>query len=124
MVKVLEEKGTRQANVGYRVVNLRRYNLEVNPTHLETTQDVKREVCKLCYLGKSKENGGYNSLEEKRKCDDCATDINRRHDQAKKEGKEFVVEVESLKVISPALTTFGKNFDQPTSTIKGLEEDF
>lgn len=120
MVKVLETKGTREANVGWRKVNLTTYSLGVNTALYETPGDVKKEVCKICYLGRSKENGKYNSPGEMKMCDDCATDMNRKHDQAKKEGKEFVVEVETLKVISPVLTAFGKNFDEPT--IKGLED--
>jgi hypothetical protein len=122
MVKVLEEKGTREATVGYRRLNLITYCLEVNPTHLTTPKEAKGEVCRLCYLGEGKKKGLYSSLEEKRACDDCATDMNRKHSQAKKEGKKFVVEIESCKLISPALTAFAKNDDQPT--IKGLEEDF
>lgn len=122
MVKILETKGTREADVGWRKVNLTTYSLCVDPAHLTTPEEAKREVCRLCYLGEGKKKGLYNSLEEMKKCNDCATDMNRKHDQAKREGKEFVFEVEACKVIGPALTAFAKNYDQPR--IRGLEEDF
>ncbi len=107
MVKVISEKGDRkEATLGWRKLVLRTYALGIDTKYYENPEDAKRDVCGICYMGECKKKGTYFSLEDKRACDGCSTDMTKKHSEAKKNGTEFNVEVETTRKLAPALTVF------------------
>jgi len=97
--------------------------LGFNPNSYTDAKDVLRESDKLCYLGVNREKGSYNSMEEMKKCGECATNIRLLHAEAVKKGEPFIVMVRSNKpsIILPNLTVEKSKNIRDLADLEGIE---